>query len=239
MEPIRLLHLLVRPSGGAAIGTGVAPTAIDAVIGITKAYCTRVGGGPFPTELNDEVGENLRARGNEYGAVTGRPRRLRLAGSATASLCRNDQRNFLASGHQNGCTRRGLAEIPICVGYKINGKVVKEIPAHASGYDGVEGVYKTLPGWRTPTQNATKFSDLPKAARDYLAFIENETEARVGMVSTGPEPATNNCCGRLHRAVKISARPKQSRSRTMVVLAVTWMAKAGRGKRSDRKSSPS
>ncbi len=173
-------------SGGAAIGTGVAPTAIDAVIGITKAYCTRVGGGPFPTELNDEVGENLRARGNEYGAVTGRPRRcgwldlplLRYAGMINGI-------SWLVVTKMDVLDE--LAEIPICVGYKINGKVVKEIPAHASGYDGVEGVYKTLPGWRTPTQNATKFSDLPKAARDYLAFIENETEARVGMVSTGPD----------------------------------------------------
>lgn len=173
-------------SGGAAIGTGVAPTAIDAVIGITKAYCTRVGGGPFPTELNDEVGENLRARGNEYGAVTGRPRRcgwldlplLRYAGMINGI-------SWLVVTKMDVLDE--LAEIPICVGYKINGKVVKEIPAHASGYDGVEGVYKTLPGWRTPTQNATKMSELPKAARDYLAFIENETEARVGMVSTGPD----------------------------------------------------
>ena len=173
-------------SGGAAIGTGVAPTAINTVIGITKAYCTRVGGGPFPTELDNEVGENLRARGNEYGAVTGRPRRcgwldlplLRYAGMINGI-------SWLVVTKLDVLDE--LAEIPVCVGYKIDGKEVKEIPAHASGYDRVEGIYQTLPGWRTPTDKATKLSELPKAARDYLAFIEKETGAQVGMVSTGPD----------------------------------------------------
>jgi adenylosuccinate synthase len=173
-------------SGGAAIGTGVAPTAIQTVIGITKAYCTRVGGGPFPTELNNEVGENLRARGNEYGAVTGRPRRcgwldlplLRYAGMINGIA-------WLVVTKLDVLDE--LAEIPVCVGYRIDGKQVEQIPAHASGYDRVEGIYQTLPGWRAPTENATKLSELPKAARDYLAFIEKETGARVGMVSTGPD----------------------------------------------------
>ncbi|HEX4485447.1 MAG TPA: adenylosuccinate synthase [Terriglobales bacterium] len=173
-------------SGGAAIGTGVAPTAINTVIGITKAYCTRVGGGPFPTELDNEMGENLRARGNEYGAVTGRSRRC---GWLDLPLLRY-------SGMINGTSwlvvtkmdvLDELAEIPVCVGYKIDGKEVTEIPAHASGYDRVEGIYKSLPGWQTPTDKATKLTDLPSAARDYLDFIEKETEARVGMVSTGPD----------------------------------------------------
>jgi adenylosuccinate synthase len=173
-------------SGGAAIGTGVAPTAINTVIGITKAYCTRVGGGPFPTEQDNEVGEKLRARGNEYGAVTGRSRRC---GWLDLPLLRY-------SGMINGTSwlvvtkmdvLDDLAEIPVCVGYKIDGKEVKDIPAHASGYDQVEGIYKSLPGWQTPTDKATKLSDLPKAARDYLDFIEKETGARVGMVSTGPD----------------------------------------------------
>jgi adenylosuccinate synthase len=173
-------------SGGAAIGTGVAPTAINTVIGITKAYCTRVGGGPFPTEQDNEIGENLRARGNEYGAVTGRSRRC---GWLDLPLLRY-------SGMINGTSwlvvtkmdvLDELAEIPVCVGYKIDAKEVKEIPAHASGYDRVEGIYKSLPGWQTPTDKATKLSDLPKAARDYLDFIEKETDARVGLVSTGPD----------------------------------------------------
>ena len=80
-----------------------------------------------------------------------------------------------------------LAEIPVCVGYKINGKATEEIPAQASGYDTIECVYKKVPGWKTSTQDARKMTDLPKQAREYLAFIEKETDARVGMVSTGPD----------------------------------------------------
>ncbi len=120
-------------SGGAVIGTGVAPTAIDTVIGVTKAYCTRVGGGPFPSEALDASGDLLRARGNEYGAVTGRPRRcgwldlplLRYAGMINGI-------SWLVVTKLDVLDE--LAEIPVCVGYKINGKVTAEIPAHASGY---------------------------------------------------------------------------------------------------------
>jgi len=172
-------------SGGAVTGTGVAPTAIDTVIGVTKAYCTRVGGGPFPTEAHDERGDLLRARGNEYGAVTGRPRRcgwldlplLRYAGMINGI-------SWLVVTKLDVLDE--LAEIPVCVGYKINGKETAEIPAHASGYDGIECIYRTMPGWRTPTQGITEFEKLPKAAREYLDFLEKESGARVGMVSTGP-----------------------------------------------------
>src|SRR3984893_12135255 len=172
-------------SGGAVIGTGVAPTAIDAVIGVTKAYCTRVGGGPFPSEALDASGDLLRARGNEYGAVTGRPRRcgwldlplLRYAGMI------NDFSWLVVTKLD---VLDELAEIPVCVGYKINGKVTAEIPAHASGYDAIECVYHTMPGWRTSTQGITQLEKLPQAARDYLTFLEKESGARIGMVSTGP-----------------------------------------------------
>jgi len=172
-------------SGGAVIGTGVAPTAIDTVIGVTKAYCTRVGGGPFPSEALDANGDLLRARGNEYGAVTGRPRRcgwldlplLRYAGMINGI-------SWLVVTKLDVLDE--LAEIPVCVGYKIDGKVTAEIPAHGSGYDAIECVYRTMPGWRTPTQGITQIEKLPQAAREYLAFLEKETEARIGMVSTGP-----------------------------------------------------
>ncbi|MEP6645439.1 MAG: adenylosuccinate synthase [Acidobacteriaceae bacterium] len=172
-------------SGGAAIGTGVAPTAINTVIGVTKAYCTRVGGGPFPSEQLDATGDHLRARGNEYGAVTGRPRRC---GWLDLPLLRY-------SAMINGISwlvvtkldvLDDLAEIPVCVGYKIDGKASTEIPAHASGYDRIECVYKTMPGWRTSTEGITAMAKLPKAAREYLAFVEKESGARVGVVSTGP-----------------------------------------------------
>jgi len=173
-------------SGGAVIGTGVAPTAIDTVIGITKAYCTRVGGGPFPTEALDAQGDMLRARGNEFGAVTGRPRRcgwldlplLRYAGMINGV-------SWLVVTKLDVLDE--LAEIPVCVGYKINGKETEEIPPQDSGYHQIECIYRKMPGWQTSTLGITKLEKLPKAAREYLAFVEKQSEARVGMVSTGPD----------------------------------------------------
>ncbi len=172
-------------SGGAVIGTGVAPTAIDAVIGVTKAYCTRVGEGPFPSELHDATGDLIRKRGNEFGAVTGRPRRC---GWLDLPLLRY-------SGMINGTSwlvvtkldvLDELKEIPVCVGYKIDGIETEEIPAEACGWEKIECVYKTMPGWSTPTQGITELSKLPKAAREYLDFVEKESGAKIGMVSTGP-----------------------------------------------------
>jgi adenylosuccinate synthase len=173
-------------SGGAVIGTGVAPTAIDTVIGISKAYCTRVGEGPFPTELHDAVGEQIRKKGNEFGAVTGRPRRC---GWVDLPLLRY-------SGMINGTewlvvTKMDvldeLEEIPLCVGYKIDGKVTEEIPAQGCGYEKIECIYEKMPGWRTSTEGITSLDQLPKAARNYLAFLEKQSGAKIGMVSTGPD----------------------------------------------------
>ena len=173
-------------SGGAVTGTGVPPTSIDTVIGITKAYCTRVGSGPFPSEALDAQGEELRKRGHEFGAVTGRPRRtgwldlplLRYAGMINGI-------SWLVVTKLDVLDH--LREIPVCVGHKVNGKPVAEAPAQACGYEKIECVYRNLPGWATPTQDIRTFEGLPKAARDYLAFIEKETGARVGMISTGPD----------------------------------------------------
>jgi adenylosuccinate synthase len=173
-------------SGGAVIGTGVAPNAIHEVIGITKAYCTRVGEGPFPSEDKGAAGENLRKRGNEYGAVTGRPRRT---GWLDLPLLRY-------SAMINGISwlvvtkldvLDDLAEIPVCVGYKIDGKATMEAPAQASGYEKIECVYEKFPGWNTSTEGITDYEKLPKAARDYLAFVARESDAKVGMISTGPD----------------------------------------------------
>jgi adenylosuccinate synthase len=172
-------------SGGAVIGTGIAPTAIDLVIGVTKAYCTRVGGGPFPTEALDASGDLLRARGNEYGAVTGRPRRcgwldlplLRYAGMINGI-------SWLVVTKLDVLDE--LAEIPVCVGYKIGGKKTIEVPAQDSGFQNIECIYHKMPGWRTPTQGITRLDKLPRAAREYLKFVESETSARIGMISTGP-----------------------------------------------------
>ena len=162
------------------------PNAINSVIAITKAYCTRVGEGPFPTEEKGELGETLRKRGNEYGAVTGRPRRT---GWIDLPLLRY-------SGMINGTTwlvvtkldvLDELPEIPVCVGLKIDGKKTIEIPAQASGFEKIECVYEKLPGWRAPTEGITEYEKLPGQARDYLSFLANESGARIGMISTGPD----------------------------------------------------
>ena len=173
-------------SGGAVIGTGVAPNAIDSVIGITKAYCTRVGEGPFPTEDTGEIGDNIRKRGNEYGAVTGRPRRtgwldmplLRYSGMINGT-------NWLVVTKLDVLDE--LAEIPVCVGFKIDGKETAEPPAQASGYEKVECIYRKMPGWRTSTEGITEYDKLPKQAREYLDFVARETDAKIGMISTGPD----------------------------------------------------
>jgi adenylosuccinate synthase len=173
-------------AGGAVTGTGVAPNAITNVIGITKAYCTRVGSGPFPTEIEDKIADQLRAKGNEYGAVTGRPRRC---GWVDLPLLRYAQ---MINGINWWVITKldvldELAEIPICVGYKIKGKKTLEIPALATGFEQIECVYEKMPGWKKSTEGIVSFSKLPKQAQDYLHFIEKETGAKIGMVSTGPE----------------------------------------------------
>ena len=173
-------------AGGAATGTGVGPTAIGTVISVTKAYVTRVGEGPFPTEIQGVTGEELRARGNEYGAVTGRPRRC---GWLDIPLLRYS--NQVNGAEWLVVTKLDvldeLAEIPICVGYEIGGKVTDEIPADVQGLEQIKPLYTTLKGWSEPTEGITEFEKLPRAAQEYLRFQERESGARIGMVSTGPD----------------------------------------------------
>jgi adenylosuccinate synthase len=173
-------------AGGASTGTGVGPTAIGTVISVTKAYVTRVGEGPFPTEIHDPIGDQLRARGNEYGAVTGRPRRC---GWLDIPLLRYS--NQVNGAEWLVVTKMDvldeLEEIPICVGYQLDGKVSDEIPADVQGLDRIKPVYTTLKGWRTSTEGITAFDKLPKAAQEYLRFQELESGAKIGMVSTGPD----------------------------------------------------
>ena len=173
-------------AGGASTGTGVGPTAIGTVISVTKAYVTRVGEGPFPTEIHDASGENLRARGHEYGAVTGRPRRC---GWLDIPLLRYS--NQVNGAEWLVVTKLDvldeLDEIPICIGYEINGKVTDEIPADVHGIELIKPRYTTLKGWKQSTEGITEFDKLPQAAREYLRFQERESGARIGMVSTGPD----------------------------------------------------
>jgi len=172
-------------AGGACTGTGIPPTAIDGVMGVLKAYTSRVGGGPFVTELEDETGEFLRRRGNEFGTTTGRPRRCgwldlvasryacRLNGVASIALTKLDVLDE-------------LAEIPVCVGYRIDDQVTCEMPARSEDLERAEPVYEVLPGWQEETAGALEFDDLPERARRYVQYVEERLDAAVHIISTGP-----------------------------------------------------
>ena len=173
-------------AGGACTGTGVAPQKIDGVIGVSKAYITRVGSGPFPTESHDEVGEMIRKIGKEFGAVTGRPRRT---GWFDVPLLRY---TATVNGFDSLLITKidvldTLKEIPVCVGYKIGGKLIEEMPATFKALETIEPVYETLPGWEQSTREITDFQKLPAKARAYLDFLQFNTGVEVGGVSTGPE----------------------------------------------------
>jgi adenylosuccinate synthase len=173
-------------SGGAVIGTGVGPTAIGTVIGVTKAYVTRVGEGPFPTEVHDAAGETLRARGQEYGAVTGRPRRC---GWMDLPLLRYSNRingtEWLVVTKLDVLDH--LDTVPVCTGYRVNGVITDTVPADVRGLESITPVYKELKGWRQSTEGITEMSRLPAAAQEYLHFLGAESGARIGMISVGPE----------------------------------------------------
>ena len=173
-------------AGGAVTGTGVGPTKIGTVIGVTKAYVTRVGEGPFPTEIQDSSADLLRARGQEYGAVTGRPRRC---GWLDLPLLRYS--NMINGTEWLIVTKLDVmdecAEIPVCTHYRINGRLTDTIPADMRGFDAIEPVYTTLKGWHSSTEGITEYDKLPQLAREYLEFLERESGARIAMVSTGPD----------------------------------------------------
>ena len=173
-------------AGGASIGTGVPPTKINGIVGVSKAYITRVGSGPFPTETQDEAGEMLRREGKEFGAVTGRPRRC---GWFDLPLLKY---TAMVNGFDTLLITKldvldQLAEIPVCVGYSVNSKRVKEMPATYLGMEAVKPIYKKMKGWKTSTRGTTSYKALPQRARDYLKFLEDQTEVEIGGVSTGPE----------------------------------------------------
>jgi adenylosuccinate synthase len=173
-------------AGGACTGTGVAPTRINGVIGVSKAYITRVGGGPFPTEAFDGAGELIRKRGNEFGAVTGRPRRC---GWFDAPLLRY---TATINGFDSIVVTKldvldEFEQIPVCVAYKHNGRELSEMPSTVAEIETLEPVYECLPGWRTPTFGISSYDDLPGKAKDYIAFLESRAGVEVGSVSTGPE----------------------------------------------------
>jgi len=172
-------------AGGACIGLGIPPTAVRGVIGVTKAYTTRVGSGPFATEITGPAAEALRERGNEYGAVTGRPRRcgwLDLEVLRYSALI-NGITSFVVTKLD---VLDHLAEIPICVGYRYKGSPYKGMPAEAEVFEAVEPEYKNVPGWQAATRGLRDANGLPQRARDYLKFISDSVGVEVGMISTGP-----------------------------------------------------
>jgi len=173
-------------AGGACTGTGVPPNRISGVIGICKAYITRVGGGPFPTELHDAVGEQIRKRGKEFGAVTGRPRRC---GWFDAPLLKY---SAMINGFDSLVITKldvldELEQIPVCVDYQVGGKSVTDMPPSSDDLGKVQPVYECLPGWNSSTFGISEYDQLPVRARDYLRYLEQVTGVEVGCISTGPE----------------------------------------------------
>lgn len=171
-------------AGGACTGTGVGPTKIDVVMGVTKAYTTRVGSGPFPTELNDAVGGGLQERGKEFGSTTGRPRRCgwfdgilvhyatKINGLSSLAVTKLDVLD-------------GCKELMLCTGYRHHGILYKNMPADIQVLSDCEPVYQKLPGWTAPTTGITTYKKLPAEAKRYLDRVEELAECRIDMVSTG------------------------------------------------------
>ena len=172
-------------SAGVAGGLQIPPRALEASIVVLKAYSTRVGEGPFPTELVDETGGFLRARGNEFGTSTGRPRRtgwfdavvartaVELSGAAAIAITKLDVLD-------------DVEEIPVCVSYRLDGREISDVPALVEDVARAEPRFETLPGWQAKTTAVTRFPDLPAAARDYVRFLEERCGAPSALISTGP-----------------------------------------------------
>jgi adenylosuccinate synthase len=173
-------------AGGVAVGAGVPPSTIDGVLGVAKAYCTRVGTGPFPSEAEEKAGDALRAKGGEYGATTGRPRRCgwfdvvaaryatRLSGFDALALTKLDVLDE-------------LEEIPVCTAYRFEGETLTEFPSDLGVLESCEPVFEKLPGWKAPTPGVRQWDALPKAARGYVERLAELVGTEVGIVSTGPD----------------------------------------------------
>jgi adenylosuccinate synthase len=195
--------------GGVCTGLGVPPKAIDGVLGVAKAYTTRVGEGPLPTELTGEMGDRLRETGQEFGAVTGRPRRcgwydavavryaVRVNGLDALALTKLDVLD-------------GLPELQVCTAYRCKGATLTEMPGDQAQLAACEPVYETLPGWTAPTAGVRNFEQLPEAARQYVARLEDITGVPAAVVSTGSARADT-----IIRADSVAAN---------------WFAGSGRGR---------
>jgi adenylosuccinate synthase len=173
-------------AGGACTGSGISPRALKSILGVFKAYCTRVGGGPFPTELKDKIGDEIRERAHEYGTTTGRPRRCgwfdlvaarfshRINGFTGMAITRFDILDTLES-------------VKICTAYKIGNKIINEFPASLSILEKCKPVYEELPGWKTSTCDIRTFKDLPPAAKKYVNLLEEMIGCPANLICVGPE----------------------------------------------------
>jgi adenylosuccinate synthase len=172
-------------AGGAATGSGIGPGLFQNVIGIVKAYTTRVGAGPFPTELFDEWGELLRKTGHEYGTTTGRPRRCGWYDAPIARYAAriNGLTDFVLTKLD---VLTGIKEIPVCVAYDVDGKRVEEVPVSQSDFHHAVPIYENFPGWEEDITGCRKFEDLPKNAQDYVRALEKMSKCRISAIGVGP-----------------------------------------------------
>jgi adenylosuccinate synthase len=176
-------------AGGASVGAGIPPHHITGVLGIVRTYATRVGEGPFPTEMLEgeaDMAELIRERGNEYGSVTRRPRRCGWF-DAVATRYAAELNGFDSIALTKLDVLDTLSEIKVCVGYEVNGKRVDTFPAVASALRLIKPIYETLPGWNSDTLGTTSFNDLPENARRYVEFLSSNIGVEIGLISTGPE----------------------------------------------------
>ncbi|MFC7505059.1 adenylosuccinate synthase [Nocardioides sp. CPCC 206347] len=173
-------------SGGACTGSGIPPTRIDQVIAIVKAYTTRVGEGPFPTELNDDKGEFLRKQGFEFGTTTGRPRRCGWYDTVIARYAArvNGVTDFVLTKLD---VLTGLDVVPVCVAYDVDGVRHEEMPVNQTDFHHAVPIYENLPGWSEDLTGCRTFEDLPKAAQDYVEYVEARSGARISVIGVGPE----------------------------------------------------
>ncbi|GIF16950.1 adenylosuccinate synthase [Actinoplanes teichomyceticus] len=172
-------------SGGACTGSGIPPTRIDRVVAVLKAFTSRVGEGPFPTELHDKWGDYLREVGHEYGTTTGRPRRIGWLDLVIGRYAQriNGVTDFAMTKLDN---YDGLDEIPVCVAYDVNGVRHDEMPINQTDFHHAKPIYETLPGWKQDISGCRKFEDLPKQAQDFVEFVESRIGARISIVGVGP-----------------------------------------------------
>ena len=173
-------------SGAATIGLGIPPTAITSVVGVMKAYTTRVGHGPFPTELHDDIGNHLRDQGHEYGSTTGRPRRCGWF-DAVAMRYSVMLNGITSVGMTKLDVLSGLDEIKVCTGYEFDGKRSDHFQTNLKSLESLTPVYESFPGWHADISQVSSYDDLPQEARDYVSAVERIIDVRIACASVGPE----------------------------------------------------